>query len=392
MKSSRWVCPACSCLCDGLELAKDASNLQVVPDCSKANRWLADRQQTALLPAETEVVDKVRSGLASAKAPLITGIANLHVAAQQSCVKLAEKYSALLDVEVNHRGSFAIEGLQRYGKVTATFGEIANRADVVLIWCCDPAKSHPRFFERFLRDPSKPTKRIVVVDHARNGTSELADEFVEVADVEALVRQLRECAAGGCETKVDSTATGIFSQLIAAKYGTVILGGDCSRLATDAWYQLVDRLNDHTRFVMASLGNDRNGGGAEQVLGALCGFPHAIRFAGGRPMFNGSEYASGIVLDRHECDFLLVCDAGDDVPFETRLSKNQLDFLASIPVAVLSGFPRDKYRTIDHHLPVAISGWNCGGDFFRGDDIPIPLIPIETGELPEPRQLIEALY
>jgi len=359
MSSRRWVCPACTLLCDDVQLT-------------------------------TEELEKLRNALRAARAPLITGIQNLTVVSQQTAVKVAEKFSAYLDVGSNNRGSAGLASFQRHGKVTATLGEIAGRSDLVLLWYCDPQRTHPRFVERFLRG-SGESKKIIVVDSLPNSTAKMADDVViHIGDHEELIWQLRSLAGGSRQGKegAGSDATKIYEQIVAAKYASVILGSGWPEIVVDPWHQLARELNSHTRFVLSSLRADRNAAGAEQVLASLTGFPEAIRFAGGKPTYNGSEYASANLLARRECDFVLFCDVGADLTFEKLVDPEILKFLASIPVAVLTDFPPDQYQCADFVIPVATPGLSCGGDFHRLDDISIPLTSPELTPAAEPRAIL----
>ena len=75
--------------------------------------------------------------------------------------------------------------LSALGSSTATFGEIRDRAELVVAWRADPVTTHPRLPDR-LRLESRP---LVVVDDRRTATAEQADAFIELdpaLDLEAL--------------------------------------------------------------------------------------------------------------------------------------------------------------------------------------------------------------
>ncbi len=389
MSSRRWVCPACTLTCDDVELAVEGRSRVLSPPCRRADAWLKQKHE-ALSAASTEELKKLVTAIGGARAPMITGIENLDVASQQTAVKVAERFSAYLDVSYSHSGSAGLAAFQRHGKVTATLGEVANRSDFVLLWYCDPLETHPRFVERILRKESGVQKKVVVVDDSPNSTTSAADESVMYAgDPEVLVRQLRMLAQG--KEVAQGEANGLFSQLVDASYAAVFLPAGLGHELVDAWHQLARELNGHTRMVLSSLTNDRNGAGASQVLASLTGFPESIRFVDRRPVYNGGEFASANVLARRECDFLLVCDAGADQPFEKRLDRDTLDFLASIPVAVLTDFSGEHYQSVDFLVPVATPGLSCGGDFHRMDDVSVPLVSLESSPAPSPAAVLEVL-
>src|SRR6185295_8724133 len=74
---------------------------------------------------------------------------------------------------------------QAIGSSTATFGEIRDRAELVVVWRADPAVTNPRLLGR-LRVESRT---LVVVDAERTATAQEADAFVALDaadDFEAL--------------------------------------------------------------------------------------------------------------------------------------------------------------------------------------------------------------
>src|SRR6187200_2452631 len=116
------------------------------------------------------------------RAPLVYGLGGTSCEAQRRAVALAEAIGAVIDPA---GGGAATLAYQAIGSSTATFGEIRDRAELVLAWRADPAVTNPRLLGR-LRVASRA---LVVVDASRTATAEEADAFVELdaaADFEAL--------------------------------------------------------------------------------------------------------------------------------------------------------------------------------------------------------------
>lgn len=386
----RVVCPGCSCLCDGLTVAADSKIPVEVESCSVGAVWFAGRSEPT--ESSTSYVGEIRELLSKANSPLITGIENLTTEAQQLALRVADRFYCGIDSGWSNtcRGSMA--SLQRYGKVTATLGEISNRSDLVMLWFCDPMKTHPRFIERFIRKSVDQKKRLIVIDESKTATAEIADEFIHVSAVDAIefAQQLR-MSIDDADNKSDLAA-----ELIAAKYGSVFVGKPNNTEAdfdvvTDQWFQLVRSLNDHTRFVMGALRNDRNGIGANNVLTSLCGFPNAVRFTKDGPLHNGLEYSTESVIRRRECDLLIVCDAGSFEPFESRLDVDTIAWLKTIPVIVLSDFTANKYQTATLQISAETPGWTTAGDFVRLDNVPIPMSALSGVEMRTVQDLLEDL-
>src|SRR5262249_46919140 len=50
----------------------------------------------------------------------------------------------------------------RVGRISATFGEVRHRAEVVVFWLCDPLSTHPRLWERVI----EPAGRFIPLGRA----------------------------------------------------------------------------------------------------------------------------------------------------------------------------------------------------------------------------------
>src|SRR5262249_28053251 len=78
--------------------------------------------------------------------------------------------------------------LARGGSVSATLGEVKNRADVVVFWGVDPVATHPRHWERYSVEPAgrfvpegRRGRTVLVADAIRTAAAERADRFLCVA-------------------------------------------------------------------------------------------------------------------------------------------------------------------------------------------------------------------
>lgn len=379
MSSRRQVCPGCSCLCDGLTIENDSKIPVEAANCSVGSAWFANRSQP--IESSTSRIAEVRTLLESASAPLITGIENLTTETQQAAVRVADRFSTYIDSGLSNVGRGSMASFQRYGKVTATLGEVASRSDLVVLWFCDPVTTHPRFIERFVRNSSGPKKRLIVIDETKTKTAEIADEFICVQAGNALsfIQQLRMSINADSEKD-------LAAELMDAKYGSVFVGNPKNvdskfDVITDQWFQLVRSLNDHTRFVMNSLRGDRNGIGANNVLTSLCGFPNAIRFTENGPTYNGLEFSTASLIQRRDCDLLIACDIGNNDPFENCLDAKSIAWLKKIPVVVLSDLPANKYQTATVHIGTGTPGWTAVGDYVRMDNVPVPMSALAGTEV-----------
>ena len=145
-------------------------------------------------------------------------------------------------------------------------------------------------------------------------------------------------------TESDSVRA-IAKALMAARYAAVLYGSFESRsdldLEAESLIRLVTGLNDVTRCVMLKLLAGNNSVGAEYVLSATSGFPHAVNFSRGYPRHRNLEFSTERMIERESCDALLVFDVG-------RKEAGWAEFGVSTPVLsrdgnVLDGIPMVQF-------------------------------------------------
>lgn len=105
----------------------------------------------ALEPAAA--LDRAALLLVSARRVLVTGLASATLEGIAAACDLAETLAAAVDAGGPDVAQAAGPTIARVGAVTAAWEELRDRADLVVFWHCDPADSHPRFVERFVRPP-----------------------------------------------------------------------------------------------------------------------------------------------------------------------------------------------------------------------------------------------
>ncbi|HEU5117506.1 MAG TPA: formylmethanofuran dehydrogenase subunit B, partial [Isosphaeraceae bacterium] len=159
------TCLACGCLCDDLALVVESGRLiEARRACEKGRRHLlADRSARENRPAATingqpvtsdEALRKAVNLLTQASAPLILGLSFASMEDQALAVALADRLGATLDPARSAETLPRLLALQRVGRVSATLGEVKNRADLVIFWGMDPLTTHPRHLERYSVEPS----------------------------------------------------------------------------------------------------------------------------------------------------------------------------------------------------------------------------------------------
>jgi formylmethanofuran dehydrogenase subunit B len=249
------TCAGCGCLCDDIELTADGP----VRTCSLGDAWFAidDRPPVARVDDREvsleEAADAAAAILREARAPLVYGLAGTSCEAQRRAVALAEAAGAVIDVGASANA---------FGWSTATFGEIRDRAELVVFWRADPAVTHPRLLERLRLDAS----RTIVVNSQR---TETAGTFVEVDDDFETLWALR-------------AGKGALAERLRGARHVAFIHGALDELTALALHSLVRDLAHDRHAVTLGLraGNAR---GAEDVLAWQTGFAGPVDFARGFP-------------------------------------------------------------------------------------------------------------
>lgn len=368
------VCAGCTCLCDDVGVVSVNDRVvETINACELGENWFKQLPLEASFEINGEQVDFEKAVKESAqllrasKAPLICGLDGLSTNSQIEAVKLAKQFRAAIDTSWSNRHRGGILAMQSVGKVTATLGEISSRADVILFWFCDPATTHPRFFERFC----KSAKHIVVIDEKKTETARLATNFIQLdrERVSELLSELRLANSGAFSTEPSQPATALTSMFQNSSYVASIYGaldGGPSHQNLQSLYLLTRELNQRTRAVVVGLRNDANALSAENVLAWNSGFPFGISYAGGKPEFNGLEYSAESVLERSECDLVFACST---------ISMGSLrDFAAArlrqIPTIVIDDAAAKSRFEPTIRFNVGLES----GDWCRLDDVSLPVV------------------
>jgi formylmethanofuran dehydrogenase subunit B len=157
------TCAGCGCVCDDIEVTvADGRLAGLTRTCPLGDSWFAerggDRPPVARLDGHTvsldEAVEAAAAILNQARVPLVYGLGQTSCEAQRRAVALAEAIGAVVDPA----GSGAAQAAyQAIGSSTATFGEIRDRAKLVVVWRADPVLTHPRLLHATPRSSTAPS-------------------------------------------------------------------------------------------------------------------------------------------------------------------------------------------------------------------------------------------
>jgi formylmethanofuran dehydrogenase subunit B len=398
------TCAGCGCVCDDIEVTVTDGRLAgLTRTCPLGDSWFAerggDRPPVARLDGRTvsldEAVEAAAAILNQARVPLVYGLGQTSCEAQRRAVALAEAIGAVVDPA----GSGAAQtAYQAIGSSTATFGEIRDRAELVVIWRADPAVTNPRLLGRLRLDRgARGPRALVVVDAQRTATAEEADAFVELAAVHdfAALWALRALVAGaplhrgGAGQLPLDALDELVGRLLAVGhvaffYGDGLAGDELSALAL---FALVRDLSRERHAVMLGLRGDGNARGAEDVLAWQTGFPTAVSFARGYPRSNPGELRAATLLERGEVDAALVL-ASDPLG---HLPLPAAERLRELPVVVVDPRATATAAAARVAFATAADGIEVPGTVHRMDGVPVPLRALLSTERPGAEDVLAAI-
>lgn len=419
------TCLACGCLCDDIAVVMEGDIIVEARNaCAMGREWfLRDRLNEEEYPVARihgepagaeEAVEQAAGLLAHAKAPVILGLGCSTCETVAAAVELADRIGAVIDPGDPRLASPRILSFQRSGRVSATLGEVKNRADVVVFWGADPVVTHPRHWERYSVEPrgrfvpeGRADRTVIVVDETRTATAEQADLFVQI-DLDrqfellwvlrALVRGVevdlqRVQQTTGCNVEI---LRELASRLIAARYGAFFHGRLPSRFelaeaaaTIEAASGLVRDLNQQTRFVMLGMGEPGNATGAEAVLTWQTGFPAGVDLGSGHPASLPGVSSAHDRLSRGEADLALIVGRLNLDTFEAT-ARAHLDRIPKVVVA-----PRGDVESwsIDPKVVchAAIPGLEDEGTVTRIDGVSLLLQPVRSSRFPGERQWLDSI-
>jgi formylmethanofuran dehydrogenase subunit B len=381
------TCAGCGCGCDDIEVAVAAGTLErLIRTCTIGDEWFAER--TADPPSVARVdgrevgfadaVDASAAILREARLPLVSGLGQTDCESQRAAVALAEAVGGVIDPAGPGDEGAGGAAAQAIGLSTATFGELRDRAELVVAWRADPVASHPRLLPRLRLDRAGrgAGRTLVVIDGERTATADEADEFIELPaeldfealwTMRALVRDLpleRDLAA---RLPIDALEH-LGGRLRACGYGAVVhrTAGYAKALALHALVRDLARIAHVVALPLRQHGNAR---GAEDVLAWQTGYPAAVSFARGHPRARPGEFSAVGLLERGETDAALF------VGFDAlrHLPPRAADHVRRIPTIVVDPRATETAAAARVAFATAAGGLRREGTVHRMDGVPVTL-------------------
>ncbi|MCA9239829.1 MAG: hypothetical protein KDA37_06505, partial [Planctomycetales bacterium] len=199
------VCLGCGCLCDDVQLSLSAGKISAPQlSCERGQAWFHSLELTGAAPDPSEL-DRAAKLLTDARMPLVCGLKHACTKSQRLAVEIADRLGGCVDWTTSEADAAEVIAMQTLGGVSASLGEVAQRADLVVFWRCDPAATHPRHLARFSLEPTSPwlpdgraDRQAVLIGDHRWETGNHVDLVIESEPTDDLsaVARVRACLAG----------------------------------------------------------------------------------------------------------------------------------------------------------------------------------------------------
>jgi formylmethanofuran dehydrogenase subunit B len=381
------TCAGCGCGCDDIEVAVAAGALERASrTCALGDAWFAERTSDPPPVARidgrevdfAEAVEASAAILGEARLPLVCGLGQTGCEAQRAAIALAETVGAVIDPAGPSADGAGGAASQALGLSTATFGDVRDRAELVVSWRADPVASNPRLLPRLGldRDGRAADRTLVAVDARRTATAEEADEFIELAPelefeglwaLRALARDVAFDRHLADRLPLDALGR-LAHRLRSSRYGAV-LHGPAAYANGVALFALVRDLARTAHVVALPLRQDGNARGAEDVLAWQTGYPAAVSFARGHPRARPGEFSAAGLLERDETDAALI------VGFDAlrHLPPRAADNLRRIPTIVVDPRATETAAAARVAFATATAGVQREGTAHRMDGVPVTL-------------------
>jgi formylmethanofuran dehydrogenase subunit B len=398
------TCLGCGCACDDISVVLDGVRIREARNaCTLGVRWFGDGTLPGTVAggasaAIEDVVREIATLLRSARAPLVLLAPDLTCEAQGAAIAIADQLHAFVDGVSSSTAADGVLAAQRRGRVSATLGEVRNRADLIVFWAVNPAASYPRFQSRYAPDPvglhlphGRRSRTVIAVDVGAQRGPDDADLRIQMsAEEEQLVlASLRASLAGRVlgTPSIVARVTELAARLNKAKYSVVVTDAETPPESpngrADTLIALVQSLNATTRCSLCTLRAGGNRNGADMVLAWQTGFPMAVDFSRGAPRYQPTNAAAARLRGGAVDTVLLVGNAGA-LPASVR------DAIGGVRTIIIG--PRASESTIGASIRVdtGLAGIHESGLALRTDDVPLQVRAV----LPTPRDtasLLEAL-
>lgn len=395
--------PLCGLPCSEIRIATSTEDWpRATGGCAAGRAALATPYDEAATPSvrgravsEAQAIAAASALLREARQPFVFGLSMSGCGTARKAASIARRLGGAIDVEGAELLENDVRSLRTFGLASATFGELSRRADVVLLWRCDPRPDHPRLLpSRTAGDGS--TERLFIlappVEDAAGGAGSGASagrpmaegdsQILPVAagcDLEALLLLRafacgRDPVASGSATADDGIPVASLRRageaLRRARYAAIVWDASATRgpsgSAMASALALLSRdLNAQGRAAARPLGVGGNVPGAMSAILSDCGFPRAVGFASGSSREAPEVFGAASML-QGGADALLLIGARSVARPGRAAGEGR--------GAVVIGphLPEGCVRP-EVFIPTAVPALSEKGLWLRADGVPIPM-------------------
>jgi len=405
--TSQWTvrnvtCCGCGLVCDDVEVMTDGKSISTVRNAcvigeqrfripGSRSRYLTplirNEKEEMNCVSLTEAFKKAVDILLEADHPLLYGWSSTTCEAQRLGIELAKHVKGVIDGSSSTSYGQTLRAISKHGLFTCTLGQVKNRANLIILWGCNPLNSHPRLLSQCVAFPiglfnqGRADRKIIMIDVRENETSKLADKLIKIKpskDFELITalrlalnnEKIPEAVAGIEAKEIYSLA----EEMRKTPFGAIFFGTGLTTsgegyLNVENLLSLVRDLNENTKFVTIEMRRHFNDVGFTTTLLRETGFPFGVDFSKGTPQCFLGQTTATDVLARGRCDAALVI-ASDPV---SSLPWNAARHLTKIPLIVVDPHWTPTAESAAVVIPSAISGVEAEGTAYRMDGVPLHL-------------------
>jgi formylmethanofuran dehydrogenase subunit B len=342
------VCGGCGCWCDDIRWSPDRPQ-EFGSACELGHQHfqhLATRQLPTSV-GEAQFLAELSEALRKSRRPLVTGLHFSSLETQRQAIAIADGCRGVVDPFLPDSSRAKTLAFQQTGEITATWGEVKNRADLVIYWRCHPDRA-PRFRQRYgdMADGEfvHPASRTVMVvdsnpeparwqDNFAAGESPGSLQFVTIdADDRGTLEQMLTASKRRNSTVPPGTQTAsrsntspnetdpvwwpIHVALSQSRYAAVVLGElnpGTEEHHLSEWILLHQLLQQWTAtwnyqqrcVVVPFPGMANQCRTAQSVLTWRTGYPMAVDFSNGFPRYDPIAFHWRELIKRDDVDLIL---------------------------------------------------------------------------------------
>ena len=386
--SPNFVCTACSCLCDDIEIEFDGTNLKHISkacargvnlfNLSESGRRNPVAQVSGNEVLLDEAVETASQLLKKSRRPVVFGLDNSTTEAQEVGIRLAQKLEAVIDDCSSFCHGALIENIIKGVIPTCMLSQIRDNADLLLYWGSNPYHSHPRHMARF--------SYYSYTDYIEAGwIPKTTLSCIEVRDTELTAlckpafrlkpgedRDFIQLILDEVQGESSSEKARDFVRLVRESCFCVIFAGLGLTYSLDNDFSLfttmIQQFNQSTQIAVIPMVGHFNMRGFNQSLYSKTGYVNKVAFTNG--IIHGDQFSFFELLRTEQLDCVLI--VGSD-PFSS-LPGSLIANLRHIPLICIDAIPTLTTKYADVVFGTAISGLESGGTAVRMDGEEVALI------------------